>query len=510
MPTGMEAHLSSAVQPSPAAAALSPKTIRRVLTIAALIAALGLSAQVGVALYAQYSLTQVESIIGIHARTLAEGGGLYYDLNAYPYTVSPYGPVYYAASAALQALGLEPLAAGRLVSLAALLGLFWIVDRLLRQWNIGGPERAVGLILLVSSGVAGSWGVVGQSDVLALLFSVAALERFEASRRTGRSGPLIACGLLIALAIFTKQTFVAAGASVVGSLWLTRRRRAAKFTTALAVCGVATAAALQVLTEGRFLANAVLANLNPFAWWKLADHLKYFGLVNGWLALVALSGFARRARFHPLLHLYLAASTAVWLLTAPKIGSDLNYQLEPVTALCLAAAWSLDRLRFFPLLSRRDPGWVTLLQIPLLLHLTLNVVVDIRGGLTRWVREQLAQQQTAQLAPWLEPGAGRVLSVEIDALMQAGRRMEVEPLIYSLLVEAGVTDPAPVERDLAEGAFSAVLLYFDVDGGGAAPPEAPSLPPRQLELIRRHYHLAAHVPGPLLGGVYVYEPNATR
>ncbi|MBI1357662.1 MAG: hypothetical protein GC160_25250 [Acidobacteria bacterium] len=492
-----------------ASTATAPRGLRWAVTAALGVAALALLSHIAVALWAQYSLTQVEPIIGIQAGGLAAGRGLYLELDRYPFTVSPYGPIFYGLSALAQRCGVAALLGGRLVSIAALLGTLWLFWRILCAWGVGELERRTGLALLACSGAFGIWGVVAQSDGLALFFSVAALERFAAYERQRRWAPLVAAGLCIALAIFTKQSFLAAGAAVTVSLLLKEPRRGLAFAGALAAFGPAVVAVLNAVTDGGYLANAVLANLNPFAWSKLYDHLRYFALASGGLALVAAAGLARRGTFRLPLQLYVAFSLAIWLLTSPKVGSDLNYQIEPTLALCLAAAVSLDRLRFFELLARSDPGWVTLLQIPLLLHLVLNTGVAVQSGMNRAVREQLAQHENMALAEWTAPERGRLLSVEIDPLLHAGRPMEVEPLIYTILVEAGVSPSQPVERDLETGAFRTVILYQDLTspGGLVANPELPSLPASQLDVIRRRYSLAAHVDGPLLDGVFVYEPK---
>ncbi len=63
------------------------------------------------------------------------------------------------------------------------------------------------------------------------------------------------------------------------------------------------------------------------------------------------------------------AAAGVFLLTAAKVGSDLNYQIETVAALSLCAGVALARLDYFPLLFQRSTSWVTLLQLPLLFHI---------------------------------------------------------------------------------------------------------------------------------------------
>lgn len=507
MATADQAMVGEVLEP---AAQQEPSAVGIAVRVALGLAALVLAAQVLIALLSTHSLTQVESIIAIQARTLAGGGPLYYDLNAYPYTVSPYGPIYYCASAVLQVFGAAPLLAGRMISMAGLAIALWMGWRALEHWGVGRLERLTGLALAGVASVTGVWGVVGQSDMLALAFSMAAVERYARYEQMRRGGTLALAGLLIALAIFTKQSFLAAGAAVTLALLVRETRRGIGFTLMLGVAGVSTAVVVNFLTDGRYLANAILANLNPFAWHKLAAHLEYFGLATGALALVAACGLIRRGSWNLPLHLYLATSVGMWLLTAAKVGSDLNYQLEPTLVLALAAAWALHRLRFFELVAKHDASWVTLLQLPLVVHLIVNTGASFLAGSGRVVLEQLAREQTVALAPWLE-SEGRVLTVEIDPLVHAGRTMEVEPLIYTLLVNAGVTSAGPVTRDLQTGAFAAVMLYHDVNDPAefAANPETPSLPEQQLAMIRNGYELVAHVPGPLLDGVYVYEPRKT-
>ena len=70
-------------------------------------------------------------------------------------------------------------------------------------------------------------------------------------------------------------------------------------------------------------------------------------------------------------------------------------------------------------------------------------------------------------------------------------------------------DPEPVRRDLARGAFSTVILGEDVfQPQQRADAEIGTLPPGQLEEVRRHYRLVYHAPGPFLDA-YVYQPVAS-
>jgi hypothetical protein len=492
------------------AARTEPAAAKRFGRVIALLAALAIAGQVITALRSRHEITQVESIVAFHALMLANGEGLYYDFEHYPFTVSPYGPVFYSAVAMLHQAGIPVLLAGRLISLAALMVLLYLCWRLLLLHTRDQTASVAGTLLIASTANLLNWGTVGQTDMLGLCFSIAAFYYYSLSRSTGRLAPLIGSGVCIALAIFTKQSFIAAGASVALLAFLDSRRRGLWFTICLAGCGLSLALGLNTAVDGRYFQNAVLANLNPFSGEKIWQHLQYFLPAAGGLLLLTAAALVRGGpgRFHPL-HLYLLASAAVMALTAPKVGSDLNYQIETMVLLGLCAGWSLHRLDFFRLWLRHDPGWITLMQIPLLLHLVLNLALTGKTVLLRNLLEQSRRQELAALRPYLTPEK-RVLSVQIDPLLQAGKPLEVEPLIYTLLVHAGLVDPEPVRRDLEDRRFSLVILYDDIFGNErfSSNPEVPSLPKVHLDEIRKHYRLVAHIPGPLLAGDYLYEPIA--
>ena len=500
---------SAASYSAPAANAGGERLFRRVLGVITVAVILLLGARFVWILWSQHAVTQVEAISAIHARDLANSGTFYYDLNSYPYTVSPYGPIWYGSLAALYKLGLPLLTAGRVLSFVSLLGILLVTWRILLLSTGDRYAAWTGLLFAASAANLSGWGTLSQSDAMALFFSVMAFYQYSLDRLRPKTSTLVWCGLAIAAAIFTKQSFLAAPAAIALLLFLQDRGRALRFVVVLGVCGTSAALALNAWTEGRYFDNAILSNLNPFSSRNLEQHATYLLFAGGSLVVIAASGLQRglRGGIQPF-YAYLCASLAILLATAPKVGSDLNYQLETMLLLSWCAAWSLHHLNFFPLLFRGDRGWVTLLQIPLLLHAAVNVLGTGNSLIERYGFEELRRAETAAFRPILNSTPGRVLSVQIDPLLQTGRQIIVEPLIYTLLVDAGVVDPGPVRRDLAAAKFDAVVLYQDLFSGAGPPPDldVPSLPESHLDAIRKYYRLVGHVSGPLLGGTYVYAP----
>ncbi len=485
------------------------KYVRRTLAVLSTGAAALIAAHISAALWAQHEVTQNESAVAIHSLGLASGQGLYHKLGSYPYTVSPYMPLFYAAQAALHRLGLPPFQAGRLLSILGLAGILWGVWKIL-QLSAGETYATwAGTLLAASTANLIFWGTVGQVDVLGLGFSINALYCYLRYRRAHEGRYLLWSGAFALAALFTKQTLIAAGCTILICLASENRRRAAWFALSIAGAGISLAAAVNYGTSGGFLENTVFANINPFSSVKFAAQLRYLLPVTCGSMLIAAAGLPAGLRegLHPL-YTYAAASLAVLLGTGSKIGADLNYQLETMMALALCAGWSLHRLRFFPLCLEKSRSAVTLLQAPLLVYIVLNFVIGGRILNDRIFQEISRREEYAQLRPYLDSAKGPVISVQFDPLLQSGRRLEVEPLIYTLMVGAGRVDPGPVCRDLAAGKFSLVILFEDLFQPPAAPRDAelPSLPAPALDAIRRNYRLAGHIPGSLLAGDYIYQP----
>ena len=481
------------------------KGYRLVVLTAASIAGIALVCHFALMLWAQHEFSSPESVVAAQSMMLAHDGTLYYGLRDYPYTVNAYMPLFYLLDAALIKTGLGAYTGARLVSFAAMLGIFVLVRQLLWLYTRSKACAWTGLILCASTSLVLSWGTVGQVDMLAIFFAM--LGFYQYSRYAVEGAPtLLLAGACVLIACFTKQTAIACPAAIVVLLWCRNRRAALLFAGGVGGFALLAVLAINAFTNGRFLSNTLFANLNPFAWDKLWTHVHYMLIGAGELAIIAALGF-RALRRHPgkALFLYLGFAMCVLGITAPKVGSDSNYQIEATILLVLCACVSLDALDFFPSLMRNSKSWVTLLQLPLAIHLVLNFRIVEPFLVTRFLHERQFRQQVAAERPYLADG-GRVLSADINGVTHLRGYLEVEPLIYTLLVRGGRIDPQPVLRDIAAEAFSTIVLYRDVNRPFSADLELLAFTDAQLDQVRKHYQLVAHIPGPYLSGVFVYKP----
>jgi hypothetical protein len=252
--------------------------------------------------------------------------------------------------------------------------------------------------------------------------------------------------------------------------------------------------------------------MNPLNAAKLLGQLRYFASVSFGLIVIVAVSFGRMLRGRGLAPcVYLIFALLVFLGTAPKVGSDTNYQIESTLLLVVCAAIGLHQVNFFELYFQRRKTWITLLLIPLALHVVMGFRVSANALLARIADEKLYRPEIEALRPYVDPAAGMVLSTDYNAMVRLRGKVDVEPMIFRMLVTVGSVDPEPVRRDLARAAFSTVILNEDVFNGRLFDNlEIGSLTPSQIQEVRRHYRLVKHIPGPFLDGVYVYKPSGSE
>jgi hypothetical protein len=481
--------------------------MRVVVIVLAVIVGACLATMLGTAMWAENEFTQPESIVASQSAMLARDARLYYSLQDYPYTVCAYMPVYYLLEAVLHLAGLPTRTAGRLISFTAFLALLVFAWRIVRLYTDDARYAWLAALLAGSTPLLLTWGTVGQVDMLAVASSLAAFYFFSRWWRSG-DATLGRAGTFALAALFVKQTMIAAPAAMFVLLLIRRPRTALRFACAVGGVALALVVSINTLLNGRFLLNTVLTNINPFVLDKLHDQLGYFGVALGILLFTAMLGVrAARGRALSAPFLYLALALSVLLLTCAKLGSDSNYQLESAILIIICACISLHALDFFPRVACGSKHWVTLLPIALAMQFMIGFWMTGLALAARVTNEQQLTAETQALRPYLQAD-GRVISTEVNATHQIRGAIDHEPLIYTLLVDAGRIAANRVQRDISDGRFSTIVLYENVFAG---PPgfdaEIPSLPPAHLEAVRKRYRLVTHIPGPRLRGVFVYQPT---
>jgi hypothetical protein len=452
-----------------------------------------------------------EAVVYDKAARLLRGQALYQPLDRPPYTVTAYTPLYYWLAAGLQAVdpGFGP---GRGLSLIAWLATAGLVGHLAARLLSDRRAGAFAALLFLALGQPGvpAWSTLYREQLLGVALSLGAIATLFGGTTPRR---LILSGMLAALAILTKQTLIAAGVAGVVWLWRCDRRKAAVFTGTTLAITLGTCLMLEI-TTGAFLANTVVANVNPFSSEVLVSNLASFLLFQaGPLGVTGLY-LASRPRTSPgtereLLVFYWVASLLP-LVGLAKVGSNLgNYWIElaAITAvLATLGTWTGLRTRAVRWERARAVGPI------LLLVANVTVVTLLAGASARFGLSVLGSSPKATGAEELisviervrsEPG--EVSAEPLDVVVLAGRPVLFEPYIFSILHREGRWDAGPLARSICAGELKLLVLDQRLDSTDNGLHGYTHWPPPILAALRQTMVLESEQAGRFL---YVPRENA--
>lgn len=445
---------------------------------------------VGRLLFFPYGADYGEAPLMDQAKRLQAGVPIYKpDLARPPYVIANYPPLYPALLAALQALTHLPwFHLGRGVSLlAALAGGVFLAQIAV---HLAG-NRAAGFLaaaLFLGHPYTMLWSGLARVDALALAFSLAGL--WLVLTKPNRPLWLALAALLLALAVFTRQTYLlAAPAASLVALWLRRRKTALAFAALLAGLCLAAFAWLNAQSNGGFYLHTVLANVNRYepgrtlAMFRQLLALSPLALSLGaWLTATALPSLrpvpspAPTQTARPALAIYFLGGL-LSALTVGKVGSGVNYFLELIAAAALLSAlaptWLAFARRLLPALLTAQLLWAFI--VGLFLHQTLV------GA--RWA--QLPQYRAQDAAVRAAAAQGQVLSDDfLDLVFLAGQPIYYQPFEYGQLYHAGLWDPTDLARQIRRGEFPLILI------GGESLDKECCWPPALVSAIQSRYQVA--------------------
>ena len=388
-----------------------------------------------------------------------------------PYSMSNYPPLFILAQVPL-AWGFGPsFWYGRLISIASMLLtavlIFLTLRALTHQW-IGA---AVGALTLMAFPYVQFWSMFDRIDSLALALSWAAL--YATVRHIGLPEPeqfrrrgFWAAVVLFVASIYTRQTYALA-APLAAFVWLVFMRRTRRaFELGLAVGGSALVLflLLNLLTQGGFYMNIVVANVNSFYWETVEKYVKdirerlYILLIAALLFMVGELFAARgRTRAWALVTTYLLTAAA-GSLTIGKDGSNVNYLYEFSAALSLATGAAISWLGSLSWSRRR---WLQFALIVAVAYQISTMVEWTRDSFIPYTLDRVAKRQSIdKVFQMFQAVDGPVLADEYMGLIPlAGKSLYLQPFEYKQMYDAGMWDQRPLLEDIADHKFDIILWY---------------------------------------------------
>lgn len=439
---------------------------------------------------APFGLDYGEGIVWQQAM-LIPGARMYGDITRYPFLVFHYPPVYHLVVHALVALGADGLVAGRSVSLAASLATGALLAALAAA--AAGDEPRIARV--AGGAVAGLgffclwpvviWAPLMRVDMLALALSFGGM--LCAAHSTSRPWLLSLAMVLFVLAVFTKQTSIAASLSTLPVMLLATPRRTVRVCCLGLLLAVATLCAMTWVTQGGFVRHLLLYNLNRYtlsvAFQLLATQmpqvvfltLAAIALVDGWLRLTAgpawgglepvrggAAAFGQVLRRHEptrllaILTLHAGFSTAM-LVTLGKSGGSLNYMIEWMGVLVVLSGLLAALVTGRALTAAWSQGGTARAVFGLLVAAALLAQVTILPAVRDLGPETADTAQRLELEARIGRAVRPVLSDDMVLLMRAGVGVPWEPAIFAELASTGRWDEGRIVAMIAEHRFAFVV-----------------------------------------------------
>ena len=429
-----------------------------------------------------FGLDYGEGIV-LQQALLLGGPHSYGDITQQPHIVTNYPPVYLMVVRLAGMAGADLLAAGRIVSVLSTLAIVAMVFfsvRIMVGETVGARARNAAALLsamlaLCFTPVA-HFGPLARVDMLAVALGLAAM--LLGAHSAGSPWRLQGAVLLAVLAVFTKQTAIAAPVALVGALLLTRPRDAVVAALSGIGLGIAVTAVGHLLTDGGFLRHLILYNVNRFDRDTLVAQavlvvlfggivgamLTAFGILLGRPLLLA--GWQRPRNWAgralaPQGHLFLTLSIAVVLTTCllPMMGkrhASINYGIEWFTLIAAMTGLTLAWM-FAPAFggARRDAPAVTpllgALLIPFLALGQREIAVPRDPAELAW-RAALVAEIRATPRP--------VIADDMMLLVLAGKTVPWEPAMLSELGAAGLWDDRLIADRIRDREFAFIVTDY--------------------------------------------------
>jgi hypothetical protein len=439
----------------------------------------------------RWELDYGEGIVWEQMRLMLAGRG-YGPIDGLPAIVFHYPPLFHMASAALAgATGLDPLAAGRLVSLSSTLltGLFagLIAAKAVRpEASLGASALcgAVGGLAVFSLWPVVHWAPLMRVDMLATALSFAGV--YAAMLALRRPALILLASACFVAAVYTKQTSIVAPAAVFLTFLLVRPRLAWACAAGCIALGLAALGALAWTTDGGFIRHIFLYNVNRFEAWRLLlfkdvvlGHIFYFAVLAIGLAArckarlphyrgcASVAAVRERLASAPadallLLILVYALLAGLMTLSVAKSGSNVNYFIEWMAVLAILLGILVRDAASAAVGGASAGRSKRLFDQPALLPLLIGLqALTLASPPAR--AETRAPSRVAELkalSAMVREADRPIVSDDMVLLRRSGVPVQWEPAIFAELASTGAWD----ERGFVERIRAGHFAFFVTAG----------------------------------------------
>ncbi len=417
-----------------------------------------------------YPLDDGEGFCLNQALRLASGQALYPPIDSLPYIVTNYPPVFPAILNFFINIENPSLITGRMISVISTIVLGLATAGCVRAAT--GDNRAgwIAALMILASPVIYFWGALLRVDLLATALGMVALWIAMSA-----GGPRVFWSLPFLLAaIFTRQSAVEAFIAIAIGLLSSREKgnNSGKyfliFIISWVIGGLIVLFLLQNWSGGEFWKHTVTLTRTQFYPARILSAAEWILPVHALMFLLALFALPRALTDNRrrMLGIFFIASFATSLL-AGKVGSDLNYYMNLITAsACLTGLFAADLFSAFQK-QKKIRLVAVMLLIPAALAQSGFIEGDRAWSFTpRSDSTQNDYRSGENIVEILSSVNGPILSEDEGFCLLAGHEVLFNPFIMSELAREKIWDQEPFVRAIEEKQFDLIMLRFDVNDPG--------------------------------------------
>jgi hypothetical protein len=452
-----------------------------------------------------YSLdTGGEGFLLNQAYLWSQGHHPYHAISSYPYMAASYPPLYPLLCAGfIRLIGVD-FSIGRAISFIAALLIAFILYRIAQDATKNRLLAIVSSLAFLATAPALTWTNLFRVDTLGLLFCL--LGVYIVLRNSDSKLVYFSIPFFI-LAVYTKQSLIAAPIATIAFLALRDWRLGAKYSVTLVTIAGVLLVTATYLTKGEFLSHLFIYQPTPFSisrvWSLFLYAIRLHPVLIGFACFFIVLCIPKRAAALPflktnrgLIALYFVISALV-ALTAGKIGSSSNYTLEPLAVSCILFGLCLAQVR-----ARIENNWAWTLIVGFLVTLQLFLLLPSQIGHLHKLPTQADVAAGDMISSYIRSTPGDILSEDAGYLVLNKRPVPIEPFVFTQLSNEGVWDQKGFLQDLQNRRFSLVILDFDLSKDPQFP-DSERFTPEMIQEIRANYSLTEKI-----GDTYIYKPNA--
>jgi len=384
-------------------------------------------------------------------RYILQGRNFYKDINSPPYIVGNYPPVFHLFSILLVPIFGISFATGRTIAFLAVIVTACIIYKIVLYFTGNKLVSFLSALFYLAIDYIYVWGIYMRIDTLSILFNILGVYwviRYEDDYRRLRW-----CILFFLLALYTRQSMIAGTAGAYLYLLTKDRKTAGKLIGYTALYGALVFIFFTLITKGQFYLHIVKYNNNIFTlrqlWFFMSKELFTYTVFT--IASLVTSIIWLWDKKKRIISLYFISAFLVQL-TVGKVGSMLNYLIEPVCIMGIIAGILVGEA-----LKKRNQ--IALVGVSLLILLQLaNYYYGPNTLSWGWK----PSPPPIALDNYVEETDGLILAENLGILPAHNRDIYFDPFIFTQLYYQGMWDQSKIVEEIREKKFDLIMLEFSL------------------------------------------------